>query len=62
MDTAIMNLLEFFGLNVDTATMTLADGFEYMVFAIFALITIYLFYNFTYGIIRFFMSFGGGKL
>lgn len=62
MSEAFTNLLNFFGLMPDTATMTLGDAFIYMVIAIFALITIYLFFTFFYGIIRFFFGFGGDKL
>ena len=63
MSEAIKNMMEFFGLLPDTATMTLGDCFVYMVMAFIAIISIYLLYSFIYGIFKFFMSgIGGGKL
>ena len=62
MDAAIRNILDFFGLTFDTATMTLGDAFQYMIFAIFALVCLYLFMNFLYSIIKWMMSMGSGKL
>jgi len=55
MADALKNLLALFGLMPDTATMTLADAFVYMVMAVFALISIYLIFSFLYGVMRFFM-------
>lgn len=64
MNEAIQNLLNFFGLLPDTATMTLGDCFVYMVLAIFAIISTYLCFSFFYGVIRFFfgVSNGGDKI
>lgn len=59
MDVAIKNLMEFFGLMPDTATMTLGDCFVYMAMTFVAIISIYLFFSFIYGIMKMFMTGGG---
>lgn len=62
MNSAIQELLNFFGLLPDTTTMTLGDALVYMVMAIFAVIAIYLLFSFVYGCFRFFLGFGRDKL
>lgn len=62
MHESILQILEFFGLVVaDTSAMTLGDALVYIVgYVPFALVFIYLFYSFLYGLIKFFM--GGARL
>lgn len=62
MHESIQNLMEFFGLLPDTATMTLGDCFVYMVMAFLAVISIYLLYSFIYGIMNYFLNPGGRKI